>query len=187
LSLGVKRRTGKSAVGYWRGGPRGEIACGSSTEKGVGAAADSNLSTDALNKMLGAWLTTTAPTAEQMGQMCGFAGPELKSEQKWNCAPTNITARSSASMRMFRAFTGMNLVRRSLGPNGCGVKPRNGPVCGSDTRAHRYSLIGGGQVPPGLPQFRPFCCRISDFSQFCVVPPGRMRVSRQFTGPRRAP
>jgi hypothetical protein len=28
-------------------------------------------------------------------------------------------------MRMCRTFTGMCLVRRSLGPNGCGVKQRN--------------------------------------------------------------
>jgi hypothetical protein len=36
-------------------------------------------------------------------------------------------------MRMFRTFTGMNLVRRSLGLNGCGVKPRNRRVGGSAT------------------------------------------------------
>ena len=36
-------------------------------------------------------------------------------------------------MRMFRTFTGMDLVRRSLGPNGCGVKPRNQLVYASST------------------------------------------------------
>jgi hypothetical protein len=45
------------------------MACGSSTEKDSGAAKNSSLSTDALNKMFGAWVTTTAPMAEQIGQM----------------------------------------------------------------------------------------------------------------------
>ena len=43
-------------------------------------------------------------------------------------------------MRMCRTFTGMCLVRRSLGPNGCGVKQRNRRF--SQKRGERRQLFG---------------------------------------------
>ena len=69
-------------------------------------------------------------------------------------------------MRMFRTFTGMDLVRRSLGPNGCGVKPRNQLVYASSTL---ISLVSTSQVAPDFLQFRPFGHRIGNFSQLCIV------------------
>jgi hypothetical protein len=51
-------------------------------------------------------------------------------------------------MRIFRTFTGMNLVRRSLGPNGCGVKPRNRLLWGFATGP--VGLVGAGQTSSGL-------------------------------------
>ncbi len=49
--------------------------------------------------MLNVGAEATETVAEQTGQMCEADGVGAKSEQKWNCAPRKITARSKAKKR----------------------------------------------------------------------------------------
>lgn len=72
--------------------------------------------------MLGDCVATTDPAVEQSGQMCEADGADVRSVQKWNCAPRKITPRSNAKMRMRLVLACMCLLRRSLGRNGCRVK-----------------------------------------------------------------
>jgi len=71
---------------------------------------------------LGDSAATAVPAALQTGQTCVDVGPEIRSAQKWNCAPRKMSARTKANMRMRRAFCCTLLIRWSLGKNGCGVK-----------------------------------------------------------------
>ena len=50
--------------------------------------------------MLGDDGATTEPAVEQTGQMCEADGVDVKSVQKWNCAPRKMTPRSNAKMRI---------------------------------------------------------------------------------------
>jgi hypothetical protein len=50
--------------------------------------------------MLGDSVATTDPVVEQIGQMCEADGVEVRSEQKWNCAPRKRIPRSKAQNRI---------------------------------------------------------------------------------------
>jgi hypothetical protein len=51
--------------------------------------------------MLGDSVATTDPVVEQIGQMCEADGAEVRSEQKWNCAPRKTIPRSKTQNRVF--------------------------------------------------------------------------------------
>jgi hypothetical protein len=50
--------------------------------------------------ILGDCVATTDPVVEQIGQMCEADGVEVRSEQKWNCAPRKRIPRSKAKTRI---------------------------------------------------------------------------------------
>jgi hypothetical protein len=50
--------------------------------------------------MRGDCVATTDPVVEQIGQMCEADGVEVRSEQKWNCAPRKIIPKSKAQNRI---------------------------------------------------------------------------------------
>ena len=72
--------------------------------------------------MPGVWGATTDPTVEHVGQKCEAHEVTVRSAQKWNCAARNTIPRSKTKTRTRSVQTGMYLVRRSLGKNGCEVK-----------------------------------------------------------------
>ena len=84
---------------------------------------------------------TADAAVEQTGQMCEAEGAEVKSVQKWNCAPRKMTPRNNARMRMRLVSACMCLLRRSLGWNGCRVK-----FCGPKSVGLDYKYRG--QEPP---------------------------------------
>ena len=86
---------------------------------------------------------TTDAAVEQTGQMCEAEGAEVKSVQKWNCAPRKMTPRNNARMRMRLVSACTCLLRRSLGWNGCRVKIGGPKSVGLD---YKYR----GQEPPLL-------------------------------------
>jgi hypothetical protein len=56
--------------------------------------------TSGTRAILGEWIATTEPAVEQTGQRCEADGAEVRSVQKWNCAPRKIAARSNANTRI---------------------------------------------------------------------------------------
>src|SRR5258706_9450497 len=72
--------------------------------------------------MRGDCVATTDAAVEQTGQMCEADGVDVKSVQKWSCAPRKMTPRNNARMHMRLVLACMCLLRRSLGRNGCSVK-----------------------------------------------------------------
>jgi hypothetical protein len=50
--------------------------------------------------ILGDCVATTEPAVEQTGQMCEADGADVRSVQKWNCAPRKMTPRSNAKIRI---------------------------------------------------------------------------------------
>ena len=69
--------------------------------------------------------------------MCEAEGAEVKSVQKWNCAPRKMTPRNNGRMRMRLVSACMCLLRRSLGWNGCRVK--HGPLSAGYRWRNPYS------------------------------------------------
>jgi hypothetical protein len=50
----------------------------------------------------GDWVITIDPATEQMGHMCGLAGPEVRSAHMWNCAARKMIQTNGAkSQRRF--------------------------------------------------------------------------------------
>jgi hypothetical protein len=98
------------------------VARGIAAKKWRTAAKFSKRSTTGTMAMLGDGVTIATPVAVQNGQMCELVGSEVRSAQKWNCAPKNTIPRSRAKIRIRDVLPGMCLLRRSLGKNGCGVK-----------------------------------------------------------------
>ena len=82
------------------GGARGEVARGTAEEtETTNGATSSRLATGTM-AMLGDCVVTTEQAVEQTGQICEADGADVKSVQKWNCAPRKIIPRSNAKMRM---------------------------------------------------------------------------------------
>lgn len=112
-------------MGYSAGGARGERARGTAEKiETIEGAASSRFTAGAI-AMLGDCVATTEPAVEQTGQMCEADGVAVRSAQKWNCAPRKMTPRSNARKRTLCTLLRIFLLRRSLGPNGCRVKPHS--------------------------------------------------------------
>jgi hypothetical protein len=77
------------------------MARGTAEETETTERANSSRSVTGTTTMLGDSVATTDPVVEQIGQMCEADGVELRSEQKWNCAPRKIIPRSKAQKRVF--------------------------------------------------------------------------------------
>ena len=107
---------------YREGGARGEMAREIPKETLETSAKLSSRLVTATIAALGDSVATAEPAALQTGQMCEEVGPDVKSAQKWNCAPRKMTASNRAKMRSRDPSRCMYLVRRSLGRFGCEVK-----------------------------------------------------------------
>jgi hypothetical protein len=76
------------------------MARGTAEEIETSEGANSSQSVTGTMTMLGDSVATTDPVVEQIGQMCEADGVEVRSEQKWNCAPRKIIPRSKAQKRI---------------------------------------------------------------------------------------
>src|SRR5712692_11141577 len=112
------------------GGARGEMARGISDDAArVWLRFSKRCEIDA-TAISSAGVVTAELAALQTGHMWEEAGPEVRSAQKWNCAPRKIIARSTAKMRMRNRPRCMWLIGWSLGKKGCEVKARIWEISG---------------------------------------------------------
>ena len=77
------------------------MARGTAEETETTKGANSSRSVTGTMTMRGDCVATTDPVVEQIGQMCEADGVEVRSEQKWNCAPRKIIPRSKAQKHIF--------------------------------------------------------------------------------------
>ncbi len=132
--------------------------------------------------MRGDCVARTDAAVEQTGQMCEADGVDVKSVQKWSCAPKKMTPRNNARMHMRLVLACMCLLRRSLGRNGCRVK--HGPLSAGYRWGNPYSpfarrdtqneALFPGEIGFGLGEFRSIGGCAADFRQLGVK---RLRIA----------
>ena len=76
------------------------MARGTAEETETTVGATSSRLVTGTTAMAGDCVATAEHTVEQTGQMCEADGVDVKSVQKWNCAPRKMTPRSNAKMRI---------------------------------------------------------------------------------------